>query len=160
MNRIATTLVALGIAAVGSVAIAPAASAAPVQDGPSYVIDGPGMDSDNGNGPRRLHRHRPRPRPRLLLRAQGRSKDKERQATTRSRSDQGRARHAKIKHADRGARRSAHDGVRPLPERPGQPSRAAWKAANFDWVSASSATGSDPATMPQPANSRAPLVGR
>ena len=51
MNRIATTLVALGIAAVGSIAIAPAASAAPVQDGPSYVIDGPGMDSDNGNGP-------------------------------------------------------------------------------------------------------------
>jgi hypothetical protein len=47
MNRIATTLVALGIAAVGSIAIAPAASAAPVQDGPSYVIDGPG----NGNGP-------------------------------------------------------------------------------------------------------------
>jgi hypothetical protein len=51
MNRIATTLVALGIAAVGSIAIAPAASAAPVQDGPSYVIDGPGMNRDNGNGP-------------------------------------------------------------------------------------------------------------
>ena len=49
MNRIATTLVALGIAAVGSIAIAPAASAAPVQDGPSYVIDGPG--ATNGNGP-------------------------------------------------------------------------------------------------------------
>ncbi len=47
MNRIATTLVALGIAAVGSIAIAPAASAAPVQDGPSYVIDGPGA----GNSP-------------------------------------------------------------------------------------------------------------
>ena len=47
MNRIATTLVTLGIAAVGSIALAPAASAAPVQDGPSYVIDGPG----NGNGP-------------------------------------------------------------------------------------------------------------
>ena len=51
MNRIATTLVTLGIAAVGSIALAPAASAAPAQDGPSYVIDGPGMDSDNGNGP-------------------------------------------------------------------------------------------------------------
>ena len=36
-----------------------------------------------------------------------------------------------------------------------QPSSAAWKAANFDWVSASSAAGSEPATMPQPANSRA-----
>ena len=47
MNRIATTLVTFGIAALGSVALAPAASAAPVQDGPSYVIDGPG----NGNGP-------------------------------------------------------------------------------------------------------------
>jgi hypothetical protein len=51
MNRIATTLVALGIAAIGSIAIAPAASAAPVQDGPSYVVDGPGMDRTNGNGP-------------------------------------------------------------------------------------------------------------
>src|SRR6476619_3894331 len=36
-----------------------------------------------------------------------------------------------------------------------QPSSAAWNAANFDWVSASSALGSDPATLPQPANSRA-----
>jgi hypothetical protein len=49
MNRIATTLVTLGIAAVGSIALAPAASAAPVQDGPSYVIDAPG--NGNGNGP-------------------------------------------------------------------------------------------------------------
>ena len=47
MNRIATTVAAAGIVLFGSVALAPAASAAPVQDGPSYVIDGPG----NGNGP-------------------------------------------------------------------------------------------------------------
>lgn len=47
MSRIATTLAAAGIALFGSVALAPAASAAPVQDGPSYVIDGPGK----GNGP-------------------------------------------------------------------------------------------------------------
>ena len=42
-RRFALTLAAAGIAALGSVAIAPAASAAPVQDGPSYVIDGPGV---------------------------------------------------------------------------------------------------------------------
>jgi hypothetical protein len=48
MNRIATTLVTLGIAAVGSVALAPAASAAPVADGPRYVIN---VDRGNGNGP-------------------------------------------------------------------------------------------------------------
>jgi hypothetical protein len=48
MNRIATTLVTLGIAGVGSIALAPAASAAPVADGPSYVIN---IDRDNGNGP-------------------------------------------------------------------------------------------------------------
>ena len=41
-RRFALTLATAGIAVLGSVAIAPAASAAPVQDGPSYVIDGPG----------------------------------------------------------------------------------------------------------------------
>ena len=41
-RRFALTLAATGIAAMGSVALAPAASAAPVQNGPSYVIDGPG----------------------------------------------------------------------------------------------------------------------
>ncbi len=46
-RRLALTLAAAGIAAMGSVALAPAASAAPAEDGPSYVIDGP----DNGNGP-------------------------------------------------------------------------------------------------------------
>lgn len=47
MNRIATTVAAAGIVLFGSVALAPAASAAPAQDGPSYVIDGPA----NGKGP-------------------------------------------------------------------------------------------------------------
>jgi hypothetical protein len=46
-RRFALTLAVAGIAALGSVAIAPAASAAPVNDGPAYIIDGPG----NGNGP-------------------------------------------------------------------------------------------------------------
>jgi hypothetical protein len=46
-RRFALTFAAAGIAVLGSVAVAPSASAAPVQDGPSYVIDGPG----NGNGP-------------------------------------------------------------------------------------------------------------
>jgi hypothetical protein len=46
-RRFALTLAVAGIAALGSVAVAPAASAATVQDGPSYVIEGPG----NGNGP-------------------------------------------------------------------------------------------------------------
>ena len=41
-RRFALTLATAGIAVLSSVAIAPAASAAPVQDGPSYVIDGPG----------------------------------------------------------------------------------------------------------------------
>jgi hypothetical protein len=44
-RRFALTLTVAGAAALGSVAIAPAASAAPVQDGPSYMIEG------NGNGP-------------------------------------------------------------------------------------------------------------
>jgi hypothetical protein len=48
-RRFALTLATAGIAAMGSVALAPAASAAPVNDGPSYIIDGPG--SGNGNGP-------------------------------------------------------------------------------------------------------------
>jgi hypothetical protein len=47
MNRIATIVATAGIALFGGVALAPAASAAPVQDGPSYVIEGPG----NGHGP-------------------------------------------------------------------------------------------------------------
>ncbi|MCU1671624.1 MAG: hypothetical protein JWP40_4551 [Blastococcus sp.] len=46
-RRFALTLAVAGIAALGSVAIAPAASAAPVNDGPAYIIEGPG----NGNGP-------------------------------------------------------------------------------------------------------------
>jgi hypothetical protein len=46
-RRLAVTLAAAGIAALGSVAIAPAASAAPAQDGHSSIVDGPGK----GNGP-------------------------------------------------------------------------------------------------------------
>jgi hypothetical protein len=46
-RRFGLTLAVAGIAALGSVAIAPAASAAPVNDGPASIIDGPG----NGNGP-------------------------------------------------------------------------------------------------------------
>jgi hypothetical protein len=46
-RRFALTLAVAGIAAMGSVAIAPAASAAPVeQDGPGRVIE-----KTNGNGP-------------------------------------------------------------------------------------------------------------
>jgi hypothetical protein len=46
VRRLAVTLVLAGTAALGTVAVAPIASAAPVaQDGPAYVIDG------NGNGP-------------------------------------------------------------------------------------------------------------
>jgi hypothetical protein len=44
-RRFALTLTVAGAAALGSVAIAPAASAAPAQDGPNYLIAG------NGNGP-------------------------------------------------------------------------------------------------------------
>jgi len=44
-RRFALTLTVAGAAALGSVAIAPVASAAPAQDGPNYVIEG------NGNGP-------------------------------------------------------------------------------------------------------------
>jgi hypothetical protein len=50
MNRIATTLATAGIAVFAGVALAPAASAAstaPVQDGPSYVIEA----NNAGNGP-------------------------------------------------------------------------------------------------------------
>lgn len=46
-RRFALTIAVAGVAVLSSVAIAPSASAAQVQDGPSYVIDGPG----NGNGP-------------------------------------------------------------------------------------------------------------
>ena len=46
-RRFALTLATAGIAVLGGVAIAPAASAAPAQDGTSYVIDGPGR----GAGP-------------------------------------------------------------------------------------------------------------
>ena len=42
-RRFALTLATAGIAVLSSVAIAPAASAAPVQETPSYVIDGPGV---------------------------------------------------------------------------------------------------------------------
>ena len=44
-RRIAVTLAVAGVAAFGSVAVAPAAFAADATDGPAYVIDG------NGNGP-------------------------------------------------------------------------------------------------------------
>jgi len=44
-RRIAMTLAVAGVAAFGSVAVAPAAFAADATDGPAYVIDG------NGNGP-------------------------------------------------------------------------------------------------------------
>lgn len=46
-RRIAMTLAVAGVAAFGSVAVAPAAFAADATDGPAYVIDGPG----NGHGP-------------------------------------------------------------------------------------------------------------
>jgi hypothetical protein len=46
-RRFALTLAVAGVAALGSVAVAPAAFAASNVDGPAYVIDGP----DNGNGP-------------------------------------------------------------------------------------------------------------
>ena len=46
-RRFALALAVAGIAALGSVAVAPAALAADSTDGPAYVIDGPG----NGNGP-------------------------------------------------------------------------------------------------------------
>jgi hypothetical protein len=46
-RRFALTLAVAGVAALGSVAVAPAAFAASNVDGPNYVIDGP----DNGNGP-------------------------------------------------------------------------------------------------------------
>jgi hypothetical protein len=48
MNRIATTLVTAGIAVLGGVALAPAASATTAADGASYVIN---VDRANGNGP-------------------------------------------------------------------------------------------------------------
>ena len=51
-RRIATTLAAAGIAVLGTVAIAPAASADTGLDTPAYIIDGPGVD--NGNGPDRF----------------------------------------------------------------------------------------------------------
>ena len=44
-RRFVLTLTVAGIAALGSIAIAPAASAAPAQDGGNYLIEG------NGNGP-------------------------------------------------------------------------------------------------------------
>ena len=48
-RRIALTLAAAGIAALGSVAVAPAASADTVADGLATIIDAPG--NGNGNGP-------------------------------------------------------------------------------------------------------------
>jgi hypothetical protein len=50
-RRFALTLATAGIAAMGSVALAPAASAAPAQDGPSYILDGPGIDGSGNGGP-------------------------------------------------------------------------------------------------------------
>ena len=49
VRRLAVTLAAAGIAALGSVAVAPAASAAPAQDGPAYIVEHGG--NGNGNGP-------------------------------------------------------------------------------------------------------------
>ena len=63
-RRFALTLATAGIAVLSSVAVAPAASAAPAEDGPSYDR----RRSRQRQRPGRLHRHRPRPRPRLLLR--------------------------------------------------------------------------------------------
>jgi hypothetical protein len=45
LRRLGATIAIAGFAALGSVAVAPAASAAQVQDGANYVIEG------NGNGP-------------------------------------------------------------------------------------------------------------
>ena len=45
LRRVAVTLVLTGATAFGAVAVAPAAFAAPAQDGPNYVIEG------NGSGP-------------------------------------------------------------------------------------------------------------
>jgi hypothetical protein len=47
VRRLAVTFAVAGVAALGSVAIAPAASAAPASDGGSVIVEGPG----NGNGP-------------------------------------------------------------------------------------------------------------
>jgi hypothetical protein len=44
----ALVLAAAGIAAMGSVGLAPAASAAPAKDAPSYILEAPGTDSGNG----------------------------------------------------------------------------------------------------------------
>ena len=49
-RRFALTLATAGIAVLGSVAVAPAASAAPAEAGYSQIIEGPG----NGNGPDRF----------------------------------------------------------------------------------------------------------
>ena len=46
-RRFALTLATAGIAVLSSVAMAPAASAAPTQDGPSYIIEGPGNGPDS-----------------------------------------------------------------------------------------------------------------
>ena len=46
-RRFALTLATAGIAVLGSVAVAPAASAAPAQSGFSHFVEGPGQ----GNGP-------------------------------------------------------------------------------------------------------------
>ena len=53
-RRFALTLAVAGIAAMGSVAIAPAASAAPADSAAAHVVqDGPGtvIEKTNGNGP-------------------------------------------------------------------------------------------------------------
>lgn len=49
-RRFALTLATAGIAVLGSVAVAPAASAAPAEHGDSQIMEGPG----NGNGPDRF----------------------------------------------------------------------------------------------------------
>ena len=49
-RRFALTLATAGIAVLGSVAVAPAASAAPAEAGYSQIIEGPGQ----GNGPDRF----------------------------------------------------------------------------------------------------------
>jgi hypothetical protein len=47
-RRFALTLATAGIAVLGSVAIAPAASAAPAGESTSYIVDGPGKGKGNG----------------------------------------------------------------------------------------------------------------
>ena len=160
-RRFALTLAVAGIAAMGSVALAPAASAAPGAGRPVTVVE-----NDKGNGPDQFLVCEHGKKPVFFCDATGKD-DKQRrevQATGSAHStltgpvpllSRSTARpHTGSTHRRCSRILGSTAGVRPGW---GQPSRAAWNAANFAWVSASSAAGSEPATMPQPANSRAPL---